>query len=114
MKDKIKEILLKTLQSNYDEGDINDNGILGGEECITNLEKFIIGLLEEQKRACANAVYNDSDPVILSTPLVVESDLIVLSREKMEEIIIYYQFSKNKKLGEHDKFVLKSKFGINL
>jgi len=37
MKEKIRQILLKTLTSNYDNGNIEDGGIGGGDEAIDEL-----------------------------------------------------------------------------
>jgi len=64
------------------------------EYFIDELEKFITTLLEEQKRICkahADHSYDDSGPEkvmesILSAPYPVETNLVVLDKEKLEEV----------------------------
>jgi hypothetical protein len=64
----------------------------------TYTKEEVIGLLEEQKRSCSFGIALSSavkiyptdwkwfEETILSTPLVVESNLVVLEREKLEEL----------------------------
>ena len=42
MKNKIKEILLKTLESTYDEGNIDNGGIIGGDNAIDQLYDLFV------------------------------------------------------------------------
>jgi len=46
-KEEIRKILLKELTSNYDEGNIEDGGIGGGDECIDK----IFSLMGQQSKA---------------------------------------------------------------
>jgi hypothetical protein len=42
MKTKIKKILLENLTSNYDEGDIDNGGIIGGDNTVDELYDFFV------------------------------------------------------------------------
>jgi hypothetical protein len=50
MKEKIRKILLKTLISNYDNGNIEDGGIGGGEEAIEELHTLFTKKSEYQEK----------------------------------------------------------------
>jgi len=41
MRDKIRKILLETLVSQYDQGNIEDGGIIGGDEAIDQLYSLV-------------------------------------------------------------------------
>jgi len=49
MEKEIRQILLDNLISNYDNGNIEDGGIGGGDEAIEELTTLFTKKLEEQK-----------------------------------------------------------------
>jgi hypothetical protein len=96
MRDKIKKILHKFLNDVHPDqypSNIGDTRI--------ELEKYILSLLEEQRKLCAFSLSirseckeypTDSEwfkDIILSTPYPVESNLIVLDKEKLKGILDY-------------------------
>jgi hypothetical protein len=111
MRDKIKEIVTKIFYSPASNGKWETSINSGTEE----IEKYILSLLEEQKVKCADAVYDNdgvlvTDYVIKNTPLVVESDLVVIDKENLATMLketwneCYLSFRYTVDLGEGGKF----------
>jgi hypothetical protein len=93
------------------------------KEIGEKLEKFIISLLEEQRRACHNAVSDINSyetleflHTILSTPLVVESSMVVLEREKMKSIIFFAsEIQDGQALDEEELYkAIEKEFNLTL
>jgi len=55
MKNKIKKILLETLTSNYDNGNIDDCGIMGGDNAVDQLYDLFVDEIAEISTATASS-----------------------------------------------------------
>jgi hypothetical protein len=84
MRDKIKPIIKEIIGKQV----LNPESEIDTKE----LEKYILSLLEAQKKICADAAYENNgvlltDDVIKNAPYPVESDLIVLDKLFLKTII---------------------------
>jgi hypothetical protein len=106
MRDKIKELY--------------NNTRLNEEQLISSIEKYIISLLEAQKKICADAAYENNgvlltDDVIKNAPYPAESDLIVLDKEKLKSLIGYSMTFRDRGVPYSELYKdIESKFNLTL
>jgi hypothetical protein len=112
MRDKIKPIIKEIIGKQV----LNPESEIDTKE----LEKYILSLLEAQKKICADAAYENNgvlltDDVIKNAPYPAESDLIVLDKEKLKSLIGYSMTFRDRGVPYSELYKdIESKFNLTL